>query len=507
MTLHRLPRKRPIDYILPFLIIICTGVIVVLGYQLWTSLNTDNNEKDIYMYVAQGSSKILPWGAGEWERGYNGTRLLQGDSLKTQSGGRIVMEFFNDHYIRLDESTELSLNEIKKNGEAYEITVILSEGKIWINNNENSQTPVKFTVQTNHTVVKTVGTIYEIEQTAASEVLRVIKGAIMADIFIDDNGKKSKVETLQIGVGQEAILTDQVIQQYVQRLSPSVVNALSDIFKDSGFYKWNMAEDQNPTDFTSSSYVATLSDEFATPEISTEETSEAELASPVITVPSSLNFSTPESSLTIRGTTVSATKKMMVEIKAGSATNTYELNLYMPGNTDWSFIVSQDAGTMKTGLNEYYFYALGDEDAKSAKTKLIVAYNSETSEEEDDEPAAQDLGPLTAPVVVSYNGSPSNTVEQEPIRVSGTVSGAEKVIVNGYQLSAFKSGDTTWIYNVKESYGNLKPGENTYTVEAVGKDGSKKSTEFVIIYNKPAAEETTPEETITEETATPEAET
>ena len=73
----RLPRKRPIDYILPFLIMICAGVIVVLGYQLFTSINQGEDDKDIYMYLARGNAKILPWGAGEWERAYNGTKLLQ----------------------------------------------------------------------------------------------------------------------------------------------------------------------------------------------------------------------------------------------------------------------------------------------------------------------------------------------------------------------------------------------------------------------------------------------
>jgi len=496
MNLHRLPRKRPIDYILPFLIIICTGVIVVLGYQLWSSLNTDNNEKDIYMYVAQGNTKILPWGAGEWERGYNGTRLLQGDSLKTQSGGRIIVEVFNDHYIRIDEKTEISLSEIKKSGDAYEVTVLLSEGKIWINNNEDSETPVKFNVKTNHTLVTTVGTIYEVEQIAGSEIVRVIKGAIMAEIWVDDNGKKNKVESLQIGVGQEATLTDQIIQQYVQRQAPSVVTALSDAFKDGGFYKWNMAEDQNPSDFTNSSNVSTLPDEFATEEVTTETLAEGELAAPSITVPSSLNFSTPESSLTIRGTTVAETKKMMVDVKAGDKINTYELNLYIPGNTEWNFIVSEQAGTMKSGLNEYSFYAMGEGEAKSTKTKLSVAYSSENPE---DATETEVTGPLTAPVVVSFNGSPSNTVTSEPVRISGTVTGAEKVVVNGYQLSAFKPGDTTWVYNVKESYGNLKAGENSYTVEAVAKDGSKKSTDFTLVYDKPV--------TTTETTATPEANT
>jgi len=493
--MQRLPRKRPIDYILPFLIIICAGVIVVLGYQLWSSLNSESNEKDIFMYTAQGSSKILPWGAGEWERGYNGTRLLQGDSIKTLSGGRIVVDLFKDHFIRLDEKTELVLTEIKKNGDSYEVNLTLMEGKVWLNSNENSKTPVKFTVTTNHTFIKTVGTIYEVEQVAGSEIIRVIKGTILADIMIDDNGKKNKVESLQIGVGQEATLTSKEIQMYTNRESPSVVNALSDSFKESGFYKWNMSEDQVPSDFSLSSSNVTLPDENATGEIETGlPVLEGELASPVITTPSTLNFSTPESSLTIRGTTVADTRKMMVDVKSGETLNTYELNLYLSGNTEWSFIVSDEAGTMKSGLNEYLFYALGDNETNSGKTKLTVAYNKEGAAAEEETTVT---GPLTVPKATSYNGGTSNTVNADGIKVVGSVSGAEKVLVDGYQLKAFKAGDTVWSYTAKESYGNLKSGENIYTVEAVAKDGSKKTATFAIIYNKPAA-------TTTEMPATPE---
>jgi len=495
--IQRLPRKRPIDYILPFLIIICAGVIVVLGYQLWSSLNTDSNEKDIFMYTAQGSSKILPWGAGEWERGYNGTRLLQGDSIKTLSGGRIVIELFNDHYIRLDEKTELAMTEIKKNGDSYEINLTLLEGRVWLNSNESSKTPVKFTVKTNHTFVKTVGTIYEVEQLAGNEVIRVIKGTILADIMIEDNGKTNKVESLQIGVGQEATLSAEVLQKYANRESPSVVNALSDAFRESGFYKWNMSEDQMPSDFSKAGSTDMLNDNGATPEPETGlPVLEGELASPAITTPSTLNFSTTESSINIRGTTVAETKKMMVDVKSGTTVNTYTLNLYVEGNTEWNFIVSEDAGTMRSGLNEYSFYALGDNEAASGKTKLSVVYNKEgAQEEEEEEPVV--TGTLTAPTVNTYNGGASNTVSVDGIKVVGSVSGAEKILVDGYQLKAFTAGDSTWSYTVKESYGNLKAGENVYTVEAYAKDGSKKTATFKIIYNKPAA-------TTTETPATPE---
>lgn len=492
----RIPRKRPIDYILPFLIMICAGVIVVLAYQLWSTLKMSEEENDIYMYLAQGNAKILPWGAGEWERAYNGTRILQGDSLKTQSSGRLVVELFDDHFIRMDEKTEITFSEISENNGVYEINLILGDGNIWLNSDENSESPVKFMIRTNHTVVRTVSTIYEVEQSSGKEIIRVIEGNLVADILIDEDGKKRKVETVSVGVGQEAVITDEDLEKYSQRRSPSVIQALSDDFRESTFYKWNMAEDNNPTDYSikSNGFDSSLiEEEEATGDVTT--VMEGELAAPVITVPSTLDFETPEESLTIRGTTVAETNKMMVDVTAGSEKQTYELNLYVPGNTEWSFAVSESGGTMLPGTNIYEFYAVGEEENESSKEKLTVIYKSEEEEED------LDLGPLTVPEINTFNGTSSNVVETDTVKVVGSVSGAEDIIVNGYTLSMFEPGDETWTYYAKESLGNLEPGENTYTVEAVSPDGTKKSNEFSITYNKPEEEEP-----VEEEPATPEPE-
>lgn len=496
-----MPRKRPIDYILPFLIMICAGVIVVLAYQLWSSLQTSEDEKDIYMYTAQGNTKILPWGAGEWEKAYNGTRLLQGDSIKTQSGGRTVVEFFDDHYLRIDEKSEISLSEIKESGGVYEITVTLLEGKIWINDDEASENPVKFIVKTDHTVVKTVSTIYEVEQTGAAEAIRVIKGSIVADIMVDEDGQKKKIESISIGVGQEAIISDKDLQEYAERKSPSVINAISDEFKESGFYKWNMAEDQDPTDYSISggTFDETLFDDAATEDVEIME--EGDLPKPVITVPSTLDFTSPESSLTIRGTTSAETQKVMVDAVIGGESQTYELNLYVPGNTEWSFAISHAKGNMAPGKNTYAFYAVDVDGKRSAKSNLTITYGSEEDAETDsqeDTGENTDLGTLSAPEVETYNGGTSNEVDVDTVKVSGSVEGAEKIVVNGYTLTAFKSGDTTWTYYAKESLGNLDPGENTYTVVALAPDGTEKSTTVTIIYNKPeTSEEPTSDEPAT----------
>ncbi len=499
--MHRSQRKRPIDYILPFLIMICAGIIVVLGYQLYTSLDQGDEEGDIYMYLAKGSAKILPWGAGEWERGYNGMKLLQGDSVKTQNGARLVVELFDDHYIRVDEDTEVDFHDIKKSGNAYEINLVLREGAIWVNNDDESEVPVKFNIRTNHTVVQTISTVYEVEQNDDSEIIRVIKGSIVADIMVDENGSLNKVESVQIGVGQQALITDKDIKDYEDRKSPSVIEALDDDFRESGFYKWNMAEDNNSTDFSIKTNALDDSyfDDEEDSEEDTEET-ESNLPAPEITTPSKLDFETAEDTLTIRGTTSFETEKMMVDVTSDGNEETYELNLYVPGGTEWSFAVSAKGDTLNPGINTYEFYAVDEEELKSKKAELTVDFQGEDSELDEEETEEElDLPPLTAPTVDLYNGAESNEDDTGDVRVEGSVEGAEKVIVSGYELKAFEAGNTTWTYYAKESLGNLDPGENTFTVEAVAPDGTTKSTQFTIIYNK---DETIEDSGATEEPAT-----
>jgi hypothetical protein len=60
----------------------------------------------------------------------------------------------------------------------------------------------------------------------------------------------------------------------------------------------------------------------------------------------------------------------------------------------------------------------------------------------------------------------------------------QKIFVNNYPLSKYRSGDTKWSYIVAAALGNLKQGENVYTVKAVDKKGNIIAAEtFTIVYN------------------------
>jgi len=74
--------QRPVDFLLPFLVLVSIGIIGVMAFQVWQ--NWDKQGKaDVYFYVIGGKAKILPYGQAEWNNAYSGTKLLLGDALKT----------------------------------------------------------------------------------------------------------------------------------------------------------------------------------------------------------------------------------------------------------------------------------------------------------------------------------------------------------------------------------------------------------------------------------------
>jgi len=58
-----------------------------------------------------------------------------------------------------------------------------------------------------------------------------------------------------------------------------------------------------------------------------------------------------------------------------------------------------------------------------------------------------------------------------------------RIMVNGYPLSKYKAGDTKWSYIAAISLGNLKKGDNPFTVKAFDKSGKELGAKsFTITY-------------------------
>lgn len=425
--------------------------------------------------------------------------MLVGDAVKTSTDGRGVLEFFNGTKIRLDNDTEVVLTDITKRNDVEKIGITVNHGSVWIQKMKSEgvdQSTIQ--IRTAHMLVPDAGTVLEVESNAV-ETVRVIKGNLMAQI-LDGAQKDNVLDTIPVGVGQEMNLDEAVLKAFKSHETPSVLMALSDAFKLTDWYLWNMREDVTPSDFSQSrdlqngmqpTQQVIMTQQVGGTQITTQQavppsTFTTTLETPKITAPANAVSSTDQNKLTIQGTVTSATAKVLVRKTVGGATDEYFLSKYKEGDLSFAYNVSEALGNFKAGENSYSFYAIDANGKKSDSADVKITYNKA---------AVTITDALTAPLVAKFNGSSNSTVTVGVVKVEGTVAGAEKMVINDFQLGKFVSGDKTWTYFANENGDNLKPGANNYEAYAVDAQGNKSAiTKFTITYNKPA---TTPTSTPT----------
>ena len=85
--------------------------------------------------------------------------------------------------------------------------------------------------------------------------------------------------------------------------------------------------------------------------------------------------------------------------------------------------------------------------------------------------------------VTSLEKNTSTTQKGYHLIEGTTPATTTKIMVNGFPLSKYKAGDTKWSYIAAVSLGNLKKGDNPFTVQALDKDGNALgSKNFTITY-------------------------
>lgn len=78
------------------------------------------------------------------------------------------------------------------------------------------------------------------------------------------------------------------------------------------------------------------------------------------------------------------------------------------------------------------------------------------------------------PEILTPNQGTVIPAQKDTVAIEGTApENTMQIVVNGYTLTRFSPGDRKWRYFGSTKFGTLIPGENTYTVVAVFRDGTK----------------------------------
>ncbi len=108
---------------------------------------------------------------------------------------------------------------------------------------------------------------------------------------------------------------------------------------------------------------------------------------------------------------------------------------------------------------------------------------SAAGEEKKKEETEKKEGEIDAPEILEPADAARISGNVDTVKIEGTAPPeAAQIVVNGFTLTKFQPGDRKWTYFAAKKFGTLLPGENTFSVYAVSRDGKKSNETKVVIF-------------------------
>ncbi|MCK5608790.1 FecR domain-containing protein, partial [Candidatus Pacearchaeota archaeon] len=448
---------------MPFLVIAALFFAIFYGWQslndMFISENKSTTSQKVFLNIESGSAKAMTVGKGEWQNAPDKIYLYRDEHVKTGSDGRATLTFFDQSISRMNTDTEMAFTSLKKKGDTYNIEAQLDKGDTWIKVEQVINPDSTFSLTTDLVTVDTRGAVLSL---SAPGTVYVMEGNVQIGVKYDDE----VIKTFNLGVGQQFIADEEKVGAIKRGEDAEVIFALSDTFKHTNWYRWNIKKDGAVNAFEESDLDDedlaeddTEEDEEAMPD--DDENEEVDLANVgrvvYVTKPSK-NTETSDSTITVQGN-FDEEKINAVFVDDTKATIT--------GAGKWK-VSSVKLGP--EGKNELKIEAEDLDGERITLDSLVVIYDKTAPQ------APRIIDPILE------EGAESFVVEDVEQLIEGAVGkDTAAVIVNDYRLTKYVPGSKEFTYYAKTEYGNLNEGENEYTVYAEDKAGNRSDATIIIL--------------------------
>lgn len=192
----------------------------------------------------------------------------------------------------------------------------------------------------------------------------------------------------------------------------------------------------------------------------------------------------------------------------GIIVNDYRLQLFKPGNPDWSYLANVDFGNFFAGENTFEVVAInrGGYRSEAAVLTVILGEGTEgivTDDTENEEGETADSSRPTTPdeadqknnlplmpgsveIFAPTRGEPYETSELEFLIEGNVPPEASSVWVNGYKLQLFEQGKGFFNYIASAELNTLKRGRNVYDIVVRSEEGYiLDSVKYVVNFTAP----------------------
>lgn len=500
--------KRSLKFLYPFAILAAVVLGVYLLVQLWgflANVKGGNVENSATVYVVGGTASKQSFGSDNFTSALSGELLLEGDRIRSGKESHLILKFFNDTYVRMDESSLIEVERIENSKNEDLIELKLLAGNVWVNKAKSVKSSSTLNIDTNYLSAQAVGTVFAVKA-GLPESVRVVEGQVLTSVVEINGDKKSSLEEISLGSGQQLIMESADYEAFRRRETPGVVTTIDDSFEKSAWYKWNIKEDSSPSSLEVDPLLGLQEelDPTLTDDLNLEDESEDlidGLAAPKISFPNDDEVITDDT-VTITGTVPAGTEKVVVTSFETGEPNPYILKGFKVGDETFKYIAKYDGtdGNMMIGENTFEVAGIDSDGQQGNKATVTFVYspagNVTSDNDKDEDKTENDSVPvstevsedLPAPTIVSINDSPFGEkyiLTDDRGVVEGSIgTWAKSVVVNGYKLQEYTPYSGSFTYILSSGFGTLKEGENSLTVYGFDKDGRRgKAGVFVIVKN------------------------
>lgn len=165
--------------------------------------------------------------------------------------------------------------------------------------------------------------------------------------------------------------------------------------------------------------------------------------------------------------------------------NEYRLQLFKLGDKTWSYLANAQYGNLVAGENRFNVIAVDSEGNRSVPRSVTVIYEpasgtpvgsgstASTATTSSEPPLKQNppLQPGTLSVEQPSAGTSAETSETELSIIGRTSADTYSISVNGYTLSLYQPGSTSWKYIASVELTTMKRGRNVYRIVSRNQKG------------------------------------
>src|SRR3989344_4476975 len=146
--------------------------------------------------IEQGEVQIKT--TNDWTQAQNGMEILKNTVIKTGSNSKASIIFFTNNIIRLDENTEISINELISKTNLNKVSITQNIGQTWTKIIKLSGVETDYKIQTPTAIASVRGTAFSLKVTRDESLLRASQGKVDLSSYKTQDNKKIILDTKEV---------------------------------------------------------------------------------------------------------------------------------------------------------------------------------------------------------------------------------------------------------------------------------------------------------------------